>query len=257
MDGGELLVGGAAGALPAGLIGARIAIDETVASAALRTRTTQRLELELNHARFDQHGLGRLGVSADAGMVVPLVFHDQAYGVLIAVDRRRDGPAFTAEDQRLLEAFATSAASAVATALSTRAELHRQRLAAAEDEGRRWARELHDETLQSLGTMQFSLSMAHRIGGLPVLMAAVGEAIESLQDGISNLRALVTELRPAALDEFGLEAAIAALCERASRHGLEIERSLHLGYEQGREPTRHTAELEATIYRISQEASPT
>ena len=43
-------------------------------------------------------------------------------------------------------------------------------------------------------------------------------------------------------------------CERASRHGLEIDRSLDLAYEQGREPTRHTAELETAIYRIIQEA---
>ena len=83
-------------------------------------------------------------------MVVPLVFHNQTYGVLVALDRIHHGPTFSTEDQRLLEAFATSAATAVATAHSAASELQRQRLAAAEAERGRWARELHDETLQSL-----------------------------------------------------------------------------------------------------------
>ena len=254
VDGDELVVAAAAGDHPAGLIGERIALADTVAGAALRTRSTHRLEVELSRTRFDQHGLGRHGVSADAGLVVPLLFHNQSYGVLIALDRLDEGPMFTAKDQAVLEAFATSAATAVATARSTASELQRQRLAAAEEERGRWARELHDETLQSLGGLRMSLSQARRTGGAEVLEKAVGEAIAHLEDGIANLRALVTDLRPAALDELGLEPALAALCERTSRHGLQVHRSVELAYEQGREPTRHIPELETAIYRIIQEA---
>ena len=254
VSGNELVVAAVAGDRPAGLIGERMALADTVASAALRTRATQRLEAELNRAHFDQHGVGKHGVSADTGMVVPLIFHDEAYGVLIVVDRLHDGPEFTAEDQGLLEAFATSAATAVATARTMASELHRQRIAAAEGERGRWARELHDETLQSLAALRIALSTAHRIGGVQVLDDAVGQAIEDLDDGISNLRSLVTDLRPVALDDLGLAAAIEALCQRTSRHGLEIDRSIDLAYEQGREPTRHTPELETAAYRIIQEA---
>jgi signal transduction histidine kinase len=253
VDGGELLVAAAAGDRPAGLIGQRIALDDTVASAALRTGTTQRLEVELNRARFDQHGLGRLGVRANAGLVVPLVFHNHAYGVLVALDRLHESPRFTAEDQRLLEAFASSAATAVATARTATDELHRERLAAAEGERERWARELHDETLQSLAALKIQLSMARRTGGLDVLEEGVDQAIEHVEEGISNLRSLVTDLRPAALDELGLKAALGALTARARRHGLEIDESVELAYEEGHEVTRHTAELETTIYRITQE----
>ncbi len=254
VDGDELVVAAAAGDRPAGLIGARIALADTVASAALRARATHRLEVAFNHARFDQHGLGRLGVSAAAGLVVPLMFHSQTYGVLVALDRLEDGPAFSAEDQALLEGFATSAAISVATARSAASELQRQRLAAAEDERGRWARELHDETLQSLAALRLGLSVAHRRGGPGVLGEAVVQAIESLDEGIANLRALVTDLRPAALDELGLEAAVAALCARAGRHGLQVDSSIELAFEQGRELTRHTPELESAIYRIIQEA---
>jgi signal transduction histidine kinase len=254
VSGSELVVAAVAGDCPAGLIGERMALADTVASAALRTRATQRLEAELNRARFDQHGAGNHGVNAGTGMVVPLIFHDEAYGVLIVVDRLHDGPEFTAEDQGLLEAFAVSAATAVATARTVASELHRQRLAAAEGERGRWARELHDETLQSLAALRVALAMAHRSGGVHVLDDAVGQAIEDLDDGISNLRSLVTDLRPVALDDLGLAAAIEVLCDRASRHGLEIDRSIELAYEQGREPTRHTSELETAIYRSIQEA---
>jgi signal transduction histidine kinase len=254
VDGRELVIAAAAGGHPAGVIGQRIALADTVASAALRTGVTQRLEVELNRARFDQHGLGRLGVRAEAGLVVPLVFHDHGYGVLVALDPLREAGAFTAEDQRLLEAFASSAATAVATAQSTACELHRQRLAAAEDERGRWARELHDDTLQTLAALRIRLSAAGRAGGLEVLQAAVADAIDHLAEGVSNLRALVTDLRPAALDELGLGAAVEALTHRASRHGLQIDSSIDLAYEQQRAPTRHTPEFETAIYRIIQEA---
>ncbi|MHB1837803.1 MAG: sensor histidine kinase [Solirubrobacteraceae bacterium] len=254
VDGGELVVAAGAGELPEGLVGERFALADTVASAALRTGTTQRLEVGLNRARFDQHGLGHLGVNADVGLVVPLVFRDRRLGVLIALDGMHEPRELGAEDQHLLEAFAISAATAVATAHTAASELHRQRLAAAEDERGRWARELHDETLQSLAGLRIVLSGARRTGGLHVLEDAVIQAIDDLDEGISNLRALVTDLRPVALDDLGLAAAVQALCERAGRRGLEVDHSIELAYEQGRELTRHTPELEIAIYRIVQEA---
>jgi signal transduction histidine kinase len=254
VDGGELVVAAGAGELPVGLIGERFALADTVAGTALRTGMTQRLDDELNRVRFDQDGLGRFGVSAAAGLVVPLAFHNHGYGVLIALGGVHDGPEFTADDQRLLEAFAASAATAVATARTAASELRRQRMAAAEDERGRWARELHDETLQSLAGLRVMLCAARRSAGRLVLEQAVGQAIEDLDEGIANLRSLVTDLRPVALDDLGLATALEVLCERVSRHGLEVDRSIELAYEQGRAPARHTAELETAIYRIIQEA---
>jgi signal transduction histidine kinase len=252
--GNEMVVATGAGEVPEGLIGARVPLDETVASAALRTRRTQRLEEELNRSRFEQHGLGRFGLGADSGLVVPLVFRNRTYGVLLALDRVEGGARFTAEDQRLLEAFAASAATAVATATSAAAEQHRQRLKAAEDERRRWARELHDETLQNMAALQIMLSAARRSGQADTLEAAVADAIGRLQQEIGTLRSLITDLRPAALDEFGTLGAVEALVERVARNGLEVDLSADLAHEAGRRPTRHTAELEAAIYRTVQEA---
>jgi GAF domain-containing protein len=112
---GKMMIVAGAGDLPRGLVGQCVDLEDSLASAALRTRTILRLEDDANMARFDRHGLGRLGVGASAGLVVPLVFRGEGHGVLIALDRLADGPAFTPEDERLLEAFAASAATAVAS----------------------------------------------------------------------------------------------------------------------------------------------
>lgn len=251
---GRLVVSAGAGELPPGLLGRQVPLDDSAASAALRTRRAQRLQEPLTRARFDEHGLGTLGVDAAGGLIVPLVFQNHSYGVLIAIDRLHDGPEFTADDERLLEAFAATAATAVATAQSVASERQRQRLAAAEAERQRWARELHDDTLQSLSALRVGLSTAKRSGKPKMLEAAVTNAIDHLEEGITNLRALITDLRPASLDELGAAAAIQALCERAERQGIDVDVSIDLSYEQGRNPQRHLPEVETAMYRIVQEA---
>jgi len=252
--GESLVVAAAAGEIPDGVLGERVAKRETVASAALRTRRTQNLDDELNRTRFEQFGVGRLGVAAESGLIVPLVFQGQTYGVLVALDRLEDGPRFTADDQRLLEAFAASAATAVATAQSVADERRSQRLAAAEDERRRWARELHDETLQSLAAVQMILSAGKRSERPEALVEAADDAIELLRQETTNLRALITDLRPAALDDYGIAGAIEALVGRVASQGIEVDLRMDLEYEPGLRPTRYPPELESAVYRIAQEA---
>jgi signal transduction histidine kinase len=251
---GRLVVSAGAGELPDGLLSQQVPLGDSAASAALRTRHAQRLQEPLTRARFDEHGLGTLGVEAQGGLIVPLVFQNHSYGVLVAIDRLHDGPEFSVDDERLLEAFAASAATAVATAQSVASERQRQRLVAGEAERQRWARELHDDTLQSLSALRVGLSTAKRSGKLEVLEQAVTSAIDHLEEGITNLRALITDLRPASLDELGAAAAIHALCERAERQGIEVDVSIELAYEQGHGRERHLPEIETAMYRIVQEA---
>jgi signal transduction histidine kinase len=245
---GELTAAAGAGELSPDLMGRGVDARDSVAGAAMRARETMRLEDEPNRARFERHGLGRLGFQADAGLVVPLIFRGQAYGVLIAVDRLHRGPAFTAEDQRLLEAFASSAASAVATAHTVAVERRSQRLAAAEEERRRWARELHDETLQGLAALRLGLSATLRSGRQEALAASMQEAIGQLDREIASLRSLITELRPAALDQLGVAAALEALVDRARGQGLDVDLDVDLGRD------RLEAEAETAVYRIVQES---
>ena len=69
----------------------------------------------------------------------------------MALDSLRSaGPAFDADAGHLLSSFAAAAATAVATAQSVETERLRHSMEASEQERKRWARELHDETLQEL-----------------------------------------------------------------------------------------------------------
>lgn len=99
-----------------------------------------------------------------------------------------------------------------------------------------------------LGGLQVLLSSALRRDDLDGFRTATASAVEEIRAEISGLRALITELRPAALDELGLEPAVVALCERAQTvEGLVAHRRVELN-------GRLTPELESTIYRLVQEA---
>jgi two-component system cell cycle sensor histidine kinase/response regulator CckA len=124
-QGDELLIAAGAGEVPEGLVGKRMALSGTFAEQAVRARGGVRVEDEVSRARFNEVGVGGLGVRATAGLVVPLVFRERSYGALLAIDRLKDGPAFSAEDARLLEAFAMSAATAVAVAHTVAADIER------------------------------------------------------------------------------------------------------------------------------------
>jgi signal transduction histidine kinase len=75
--------------------------------------------------------------------------------------------------------------------------------------------------------------------------------LEGLGQEIDGLRHLITELRPAALDDFGLVPALEALARRAqAMDGLEISTDIGLPDDA----RRLDPELESTIYRVVQEA---
>jgi signal transduction histidine kinase len=251
--GEALVVAAGAGELPPDLVGQRVNLTGTVAGEALRSASSQRLADELNRTRFEQHGLGHLGLHANDGLVVPLIFRNQPYGVLVAIDQL-DTRDFTAEHQRLLEAFAASAATAVATAHSAAKERRQQRLAATEVERTRWACELHDETLQGLGNLRLMLASAKRDGKPEVMASVITRAMDQLESDIANLRALINDLRPAVLDQLGIAAAIDALADRLRRAGLELDVRVDLADGHGRAGGRPPAELETAVYRIVQEA---
>ncbi len=76
-----------------------------------------------------------------------------------------------------------------------------------------------------------------------------------IEDEIANLRSLITELRPAALDELGLGAAIEGLVDNhAAATGMDIQVNLALAREGGIVTERLDRELESSVYRLVQEA---
>ena len=195
--------------------------------------------------------LTTLGVSARSALVVPLGFRQARFGVIEALDRA-GSTGFDEEDERRLLAAAASAGSAIATAQSVERDRVRRTLRGAEDERRRWARELHDETLQALGGLRMLLSSADRSADERMLRRAARSALEQLDTEIESLRALISELRPAALDDLGLNSALVALAERTrARYGIEVNTTIETPSVGSR---RLDPELETVIYRVVQEA---
>ncbi|HEY3759256.1 MAG TPA: sensor histidine kinase [Solirubrobacteraceae bacterium] len=194
--------------------------------------------------------LHELGLEARAALVEPLSMEGYGGGLVIAL--RRDG-GFRGPDKEALNAFATSIAQRMAAERSVEIKRLRYGMEARERERTRWAREIHDETIQGLGALRMRLANARDQDQQEALRAAVEEALEGLGDEIDGLRHLITELRPAALDDLGLAAALEALARRAQAiDGLEVQTEIDLGPEP--EQNRLDAELESTIYRVVQEA---
>ena len=141
----------------------------------------------------------------------------------------------------------------MAISRSVEADRLRSAIAAAEAERRRWARELHDETLQALGGLRVLLASAVRRSDAEANVEAMRQAISDIEKEIQNLRGIITDLRPSLLDDLGLLPAIEALIERRRAGGLEIVSELSLperiGNGGGMAP-----ELETTVYRLVQEA---
>ncbi|MFI5005396.1 MAG: sensor histidine kinase [Solirubrobacterales bacterium] len=197
--------------------------------------------------------LHELGLEARAALVEPLSMEGHGGGLVIAL--RRDGR-FRGPDKQALEAFATSVAQRLAAERSVEIERLRYGMEARERERTRWAREIHDETIQGLGALRLKLAHARDQReqseiGRRELDAAVDDVLEGMGREIEGLRHLITELRPAALDDLGLVPALQALARRAQAiDGLEVHTEIDLDPER----ERLDAELESTIYRVAQEA---
>jgi PAS domain S-box-containing protein len=128
----------------------------------------------------------------------------------------------------------------------------RARMQAAEAERGRWARELHDETLQGLAGLHVLLSSGLRAPDPEAMRARIALAQEQIETAMESLRGLINDLRPAALDELGLVASVRDLAQRIETvYGIAVE--VDLGDERER-PGRLASEVETTAYRIVQEA---
>ncbi|HWC47399.1 MAG TPA: GAF domain-containing sensor histidine kinase [Solirubrobacterales bacterium] len=224
-----------------------VPIEDTVFGGALQERVSHRLDRNTppSRARLRE----RLG--AETALVVPMLFRGRAVGLLVALDRLAGGVEFDKEDERLLQSFASSAATAVATAQTVEAERLRQRVESAERERERWARELHDDTLQNLAAIRIQLATALGASGEERearIESAAEQAIGQLEGQINELNRLINDLRPAALERLGLAGALQALAEENSaRSGVAIEPQIELSDERSGEEDR-------IVYRLIQEA---
>jgi signal transduction histidine kinase len=251
-DGDELVVAAVAGDIDTERQGQRIPVEGSAAGSALRSMKSQRLT-DLQRLKEADDKL--IFFDADTELIVPMAFRGAGIGVMIAGEPLGDREEFGSEDEELLSAFAASAATAVGMARSLAEDRVRDSIASAEREKRRWAMELHDETLQGLGALKVTLSSALKSRSSDTLSRTVQEAVQRIDEEIDNLRGLISELRPVALDELGLGAAVEGLLERfETTQDLNVEQQVSLRFESGQTPDRLTPDVESTVYRVVQEA---
>jgi signal transduction histidine kinase len=249
LDGDEFVIAAVAGEGVEGLNGMRLPLAESLATSSMRTGRQQRFD------RIPQESFAARELGARTAIVTPMIFRDRPVGFLVVTDRLESDRPFNEEDERLLQAFAASAATAVATAQNASEEALRRAIEASESERTRWARELHDETLQQLAGLRVLLAGARRSGDAERMSGAIDSALDQITTAIGDLRSLITELRPAALDELGTRPALESLVERVARQtDLDIALEVDLAYDNGDDARRHVPEIESTVYRLVQEA---
>jgi len=249
-DRGELRVAAAAGEFDRD-VELRIPIEGSAPGKVLRARRSNRLA-NIGSDLLTRPSSQEAGVAA---LLVPLIFRGQSLGVLVALESPGRDTGFTDEDEQVLDSFAASSATAVATAQSVAEDRMRDSIESAERERGRWARELHDDALQSMAGLRVMLSTARRGGEGGETEQLLSQAIERVDAAIAEMRRLIADLRPAALDELGLAPALETLVERLTwGEVLDVELRVELFYDQGREPTRLVSQIEDTVYRLVQEA---
>jgi len=247
-DGDALAVHASAGHAES-VRGVRLPISGSTSGRVLEQGCPQRIADVPSQMRIAPREYGVTG--AQTALLVPMVYRGEGVGILAAFDHGETRGAFSEDDEQMLEIFAASAATAIELAQSVQSDRLRASLAAADAERRRWARELHDETLQGLGGLRLLLSSAARSEDPARAREAMREAIGHIEQEIENLRAIITELRPAALDELGLTTALEALFDRhREQSGLIVDGAIELDGSQG----ALDDELETAIYRLVQEA---
>jgi signal transduction histidine kinase len=217
------------------------------ASRVLATRRSELVDLQSGSDVSDEGLVAKIG--ARAGIVVPLVAGERTLGVIVAAGRVDGDEQFGADDLQLAEDYANRAAVAVDASRRVERDALRRAVAAQEMERSRLARELHDETGQSLTSILLTLRAIEDATTSEQRSRAVAMVREQLVDTLQSVRRLAIELRPAVLDDFGLQPALERLAATVGeRTGLEVQVESALG------GVRLPPPMETAVYRIVQEA---
>jgi signal transduction histidine kinase len=244
---GTLHVESADGEDAAEFVGMRLDRQSSKSGRVLDRGRSERLDSLLDDPEVDRDFARRMGMRA--ALFVPLLVGKRPIGVIQALDKLAADRRFTNDDLRLAETFAAQAGIAVDTTARVAQDALRRAVEGQELERRRLARELHDETGQALTSILLGLSALEEAKDREGTKAAVRALRELVVATLQDVRRLAVELRPTALDDFGLTAALERLADNFSEQsGIAIELEAGLGHE------RLPNDIETVLYRLVQEA---
>ena len=244
---GWLEIAAAHGEGEAELVGHRLSIERSKSGRVFREGTSARVDSVLDDPDADPDLMRRVG--ARAGLWAPLVIRGESIGIIMALDRRQFDPRFSDADLRLAQRFASRAAVAVDLSHRVARTTVQRILGGQEQERRRLSRELHDETGQALTSILLGLKSIEETQGTDRFATALTELRALVTVTLQDVRRLAVELRPKALDDFGLAPALERLTTNfAEQTGIETHLEARLS--EGRLPS----ETETVLYRVVQEA---
>jgi signal transduction histidine kinase len=247
--GEELLVAAADGdgADAYGLVGMELEVGGSKTGRVLQRGQSERVDSVLDDPEIDQNAARRMGIRS--ALYVPLVVRGRAIGVVVAHDKLGQTSTFTDDDLRLAESLTARASIAVDLSQRVTRDALSRVVEAQELERTRLARELHDETGQALTSILLGLkSLEERVDTVEG-RAAVAEMRELVVSTLQDVRRLAVELRPSALDDFGLVSALERLRDSVTeKSGIEVDVQSQLRLE------RLPQAIETALFRIVQEA---
>ena len=246
-EGDAMTIAAAEGEETYGIAGTRLGFGSSKAGRVLQRGRSERVDSVLDDPEVDRPSARQLGVRS--ALYVPLITRGRAIGVVIAHDKAGPTPAFGEDDLRLAESLADRAAVAVDLSERVGRDALARVVAAQELERKRLARELHDETGQALTSIRLGLKPLERAATTEEGRAEVASLRKLVVSTLQDVRRLAVELRPSALDDFGLSTAVERLAETFRENtGMRVDLEAQLG--EVRLPT----EVETALYRIVQEA---
>jgi signal transduction histidine kinase len=242
-----LRVAAAEGEGAAAVLGTRLALEASKAGHVLERAASEQVDVIEDDPEVDQEAAHRMGVST--ALYVPLIVEGRAIGVVVAHDKTGEDARFGEEDVRVAESLAKRAAVAIDMSRRVGRDAMRRVVDAQELERTRLARELHDETGQALTSILLGLKELEQGVGTEEGRGRVAAVRELVVSTLQDVRRLAIELRPAALDDYGLTPALERLVDTHRQDGdIAIDLAIRLGDE------RLPADAETTMYRIVQEA---
>jgi signal transduction histidine kinase len=230
----------------AGLLGRTIERRTSKLGRVLERQQSARVDSLFDDPDVDQSEIRFMG--ARTGLYAPLIARGRALGVIAVHDKLTANGRFTDGDLRLAEIFASRAAVAIALSERVARDTVRRVVAAQEEERRRLALELHDETGQALTSILLGLKAIGTAQSKEEAKRAEADVRVLVVQALQDVRALAVELRPSALDDFGLGSALERLAQTfGERSGIETTVEARL-------EERLPPEIETTLYRVVQEA---
>ena len=187
---------------------------------------------------------------------VPLIARGSVLGSMcVGTCRKRD---FSQEEQELLMTLGSQIATAIENARlyaelqykeKLRGELFKKAINAQEDERKRIARELHDETSQALTALLFAAEESLEMEELEEVHSHISRMHELVQHTLDGVHKVIFDLRPSMLDHLGLVPALRWLVETR----LE-SRQVRVEIDERTPALRLPSEVETALFRVVQEA---